>query len=1341
MDQLNEKAKKLGESISLYCKREPHLHNSKASVLEDTAWGASHLYAEVLYRAKEPAFYCINYDKLKDIQQLFQKETGQKIDIDLLLKKEWIRIVYGIVKIPSVIRSVIWEVKKASEMKAEIIFLTQVKTKDGAIGKIKFKRLVKKYEEEQNIRLDINKASTYHFLEEKEKVIKINNVSYYKPIVDYLREFQFIEYVNDYRKNKEDENNIWIEKKVLQNIISSNRKIFPKTPNLKKLTELKKIQKFGDRFILTFENDGHSTDKVGAILWSKLLDDNSFSNNRERMWFWYKRLIHGNFEWCYPGPYLEQEALKQFIETAYEIVINDSDLSFGETEYRKLKLDLDHGRLYYLEYILSGIDQTKFPISDDLFELYNGMSNLDKETQNELLYMQTVRDPLTYFIIQIVKNDSEWGNYPTVFKLLVNASTKPYILWKVCFGIYYWNPKLIPFLFLNKPTASLGFTLLWKAEISDSVGQDKNDIKLALLKSGFELVIESINAQSFSEKEKSKIIFQCLLKPFINKFKIPAGQDINRQKKEEEHTIKVAEELKSIFSNSFEPGIIHSVYGNYLNLLFPKLLFSLFKLIKEYEKANYRIYHSLSLPFAKLDLLSWLLHLRLSKEYSKQITDSDNIKYEILEEIKNIYLLSINCDEIDHWHHERKRMQKMLPSWHSYQNFDDLINWEEILLELEIENLSDDFLGPKQLVLKKASDKYDKYNRFTGEKIRTHLSILLTAYNALYNNQGSFVAKKLHVKSILNKLEVKITSYITKYCVDEPVKNRIDIFDDIFERTYWAKEKEELLPVVGYTINKFEETNKRKIIEELVKSRQLTRSLKLFEYVRSEKDREILISIINNQNITEYLDALYSVNDIQFIMQELAQSESFYEKASEALTFWEKKILTGKREDKNEYIKTAFRIKLLLAYHTGDEKKILDVPERIFKLTGASKDFSAHNEKEFYRALIFLKKKEPVKAYNIFNNRLNDSTEEKPTLALNRFASKLQWADETKKIEDKKILYTEAIEEWNEFEKKLSRNTSLQYIKEKIWYNKLHAFLKLEDNREFDAIYYQLEKTMQLRNDFLELRISNLVQRNMHLQAEKLIVEAEEYHQLSDGTFPEFINKIRAITNTENTLSLLQEQYNRIFAKSPEELIKIIPSNLNGRIKLPEFILIEITAAANDMLTYINSISKIDYEDKYSDLITLALNSRLRIYNWHVGNARGGYSDSYKPNPGEIDFAIFTRKERLTICEAMILEGKNTSVTQKHQFKVFNYDHSRKQFYMITYYKGKNDKFNSYWDGYKNDITSVIQFPEQFKIKNKILKDLSKSFGNNSIRIAKGNHDGGVTLYHVFININYKVLK
>lgn len=156
MYQLIEKAKKLGESISLYCKREYHSHNAKASILEDTAWGASHFYAEVLYHVKEPEFYCIDYDKLKDIQQLFQKETGQEIDIDLLLKKEWIRIVYGIVKIPSVIRSAIWEVKKASEMKAEIIFLTQVKTKDSVIGKTKFKRLVKKYEEEQNIRLDIN---------------------------------------------------------------------------------------------------------------------------------------------------------------------------------------------------------------------------------------------------------------------------------------------------------------------------------------------------------------------------------------------------------------------------------------------------------------------------------------------------------------------------------------------------------------------------------------------------------------------------------------------------------------------------------------------------------------------------------------------------------------------------------------------------------------------------------------------------------------------------------------------------------------------------------------------------------------------------------------------------------------------------------------------------------------------------------------------------------------------------------------------------------------------------------------------------------------------------------
>jgi len=1335
---IREKAKKLSESISFYCNKGLIHPDNKTALADDTDWGASHFYAEVLHQAVEGEFYCITYDKLQKIQKIFQEETGHSIDIESLIEKDWLRIVYGMVQIPSVIRAGSREAKKVEEMKAEIRFLLQTQTNKESINKIEFEALVKDYEEKENLTLNLKQALTYHLYQEKDGVIKSNNPGHYKPVLDHLTEFKFIGYVYDYMYSKENENKMRIEKNGIQKIITSHKKVFPKTPELKELIASKKIEKNETHFILCFRNEEVS-DKTAALLWEKLLEDSFYSSDAERMIIWYNRIIHRASRWCNIGTFSRVESLKRFIEAAHQIVINDPDLSAGEREYQKLKLDQHHGRLYYLESGLVGRKE-EFPVSIDLYELYRDLSILDKEYQGELLYMQSVRNPLTYFIHQIVENDFPNGeSYPTIFKLINSNTIKPYILWMACFVIYDRKQAIIPFLLLNTKTASLGLELLSKAKISDLVSEGKDDIKLVLLKSGFELILGFINGQPLIEEEKAKIIFQCLFKTFVKKFKIPAGQDINRQNKEKEYSVKTCEQLKDTFYSSQLPGVHYDIFGNHNQLLFPGLLPALFELIKKYEAIDYLKNHTISLPFAELDFLAWLLHLRLSKEYNRQITGTNDMGYHICETIVESYSNSINCIEIDGWDYTKNSIEKKLPSWHSYQNFNDLIRWNEILLALEQQNLSEDFINPKQLELEKATDKYNNYNRFTGEKIRTHLSILLTCYNKLYVEQASLRAKKLPVIELLDKLENKITFYITQYCIDEPAKKRIDIFDDLFERTYWGRDKEELLPIIGYSMNKFKEVNKRKIITELITTHQLIRSLKLLEYVISEKDREILLSLINKQNITSYLETLTSIKEVQFVMQELAQSEGFYEKAAEALAYWENRILKGKRNDIDEYKIIAFRIKLLLAYHTGDEKNIVLVEDPQFQYGSIQRSFSAIGEKGFYEALIFLKKKEPFKAYTIFNNQLNGSSEDRPTLALNRFASKLQLADETANIENKKKLYAEAIEEWNEFEQKLSQDVPLQYIKEKIWHNKLNTYSHLENNKEFDVLYNQLEKTMQLRNDFLELRISNLVQRNMHLQAEKLLVEAEEYHQLSDGTLPDFIYSIRKITDTKDTQLFLQEQYNRIFSKSPEELIKIIPSNLNGSRTMPDFILNELTGAANDMLTYINSISAIDYEDKYSDLMILALNSRLRIYSWHVGNARGGYSDSYKPNPGEIDFAIFTKKEKLAICEAMILKGKNTSTTQRHQFKIFNYDHSRKLFYIITYYKGKGDQFNTHWKQYKDDIASVIEFPTQFKLKRKTLEDLSKTFGNNSIKVGKGKHAGDVELYHIFINIDYKV--
>ncbi|HRP37627.1 MAG TPA: hypothetical protein PLS50_07510 [Candidatus Dojkabacteria bacterium] len=92
-----------------------------------------------------------------------------------------------------------------------------------------------------------------------------------------------------------------------------------------------------------------------------------------------------------------------------------------------------------------------------------------------------------------------------------------------------------------------------------------------------------------------------------------------------------------------------------------------------------------------------------------------------------------------------------------------------------------------------------------------------------------------------------------------------------------------------------------------------------------------------------------------------------------------------------------------------------------------------------------------------------------------------------------------------------------------------------------------------------------------------------------------------------------------------------------------------------------------------------------------------------------------------------------------HNFKIFNYDPARNLFFVLTYFKGNNDKFKDVWEQYKTDITSIVIFPAGFELILNSLEDVSEKFGTNTIMTAKTVHGISTPIYHVFININYQI--
>jgi hypothetical protein len=276
-----------------------------------------------------------------------------------------------------------------------------------------------------------------------------------------------------------------------------------------------------------------------------------------------------------------------------------------------------------------------------------------------------------------------------------------------------------------------------------------------------------------------------------------------------------------------------------------------------------------------------------------------------------------------------------------------------------------------------------------------------------------------------------------------------------------------------------------------------------------------------------------------------------------------------------------------------------------------------------------------------------------------------------------------------------------------------------------------------LRKDFFEIRVNNYINRGNYELARTYVNEAKVYHQSKDDLLPEFIKIATEKLENEEDYKRLRKEYQDLISRSPEKLVLILPENIVGKRNVYYYILKEICNSANDILDIVNSVEKIDNEDKYTDLLILSLQSKFRQWYWKIGNARGGFSASNKRNLGELDFVINSAdNERIATCEALLINGKNTSTVTTHVIKTFNYDHRRTLFFILVYYSGNN--LNDHWKDYETNIIPNIQYPVGFPLSATV-EEIKEPFTNNSIRVLLAKHGDDTKVYHVFINISYKL--
>jgi len=1016
-------------------------------------------------------------------------------------------------------------------------------------------------------------------------------------------------------------------------------------------------------------------------------------------------------------------------------VLAEPDLNGVDEEITKCFLDYRLGSNLGFQNG-SYLDLAPLKRATDYYDFYQQLRLRSKESNGNLFYVQESRSLIGYLIYEIIQLDTAYSkigeNRETVFqhfaytkKLLSAGLDKPFILWEVCHFLVQNKPEAIPYLLTSSKFASLGFHLMNKVKIESSIKTVDDSLRLQLLKLSQELVLNSICRSTEKPRlEVAKIVMQLYFE--INQYKFKSLSNV-RSLEEYHRIIDAQEQKEKTLLSVIEEFPRNGYYVNYTNppFLLPTIIKDLIELIDNSELLEIKGNGTIDFHILKLDAFSWLVKCLTLKKHGQEM-DIDEIKNQLSTKFKIYYLEKIEQDIIQAKDFNSNILVEKLPYWGEKNETLKKIDWVYPMYIMHKNGDLQQFLNPR-FKFTKADHEYDEANRFNARKLRSHLFILLTTLNKITSNKTDYFFIYEDVKSIKTFVEQRIIAII-KLHTKKGLPSKIDILDSSFERNTYGAEEEELLPQIAQAINWFD--NRADVINVLTDTSDLLRILIILDWITSEGIKKNLIEKIKLAQLTEYLRDQTWLPEIELTLSKLSQYEQLLKQTELALNYWDTTIIPTR--NKSKYHKASYLVKLMTTYNEKDESKLekIEEPKEDFiEVRG----FKSSHYKSFFKALIRFET-DPESAYQIFNS-LYHQFKESAAVCINRFAAKINWASKT----NNKELFNEALEEWLLVEKDLNP-TLIATVQDSVWINKLTVYFNLKNVESFEKLYIELPLPYQMMKDAIAMRMELYIENSKRQEAVYLVDQATNYHQFANGTSPKFILELKEKLDDGSDLKILQANYNEIYSKQPKTLIQIFPEKLNGQLEIGKFIAKEVAIATNKMLDNILSIDEIKKEDKLNDLIQLTLESRFAVFGWQVkGQDRGGFSESGY-SLGERDLLFQDgNSETFLVCEAFIY--RDVPRIQSHLKKVFNYYHKRETFVILIYDQGTQGRFEKKWTKYLNETLTKVVYPSDFGIKPSKTKDLTLdyNYAASGIKIGATFHGTETTIYHIMVNLNYKV--
>jgi hypothetical protein len=1153
-------------------------------------------------------------------------------------------------------------------------------------------------------------------------------------------------------------NHSTISKKQLLELAEKHRAVFPKTPDSDGLFKLDWFKELpNEKVSISFQTNAHNHDfanEIAILVWKELTNENKEAEGLELLKKWEDKVLRNGF---YPSGFLSnlpKQDEEKFVEAVFQQIESEEDLLHPESEILIARLD------FYMRdpSIFHPDRMPNFPLKQmggyDSFEEVRHWDLI----LGDLFHMQPAWYNLNTYLREILSLEKashlktwESGYLKLAERLLDLGQTRPALLYSFCKLVETDFPEIIPVFFKSIETLSLGCFLVQFAPIRPEVLPENNrrhflpeqEFRSILFQSAFEIALDKLSFQH-DAKFAGKSVCESLL--------MLAGWMFHEKEvgeKDEKQKGTVAGEFHRRYQNAWATLDTNRGRTDYWFLSEPSSILEFAIGFVERLENHVPLPKRNNVKYLDLPYLSLLSSLCRMVQSKRKAFPSD-VSLEALEQrIRNAFIKKY-CEEykiakMDVLNIRLNYSLKGDASWTFEPDNPDFLGFEPLFearrTELgkfmdavrpqDFQFAEDGEAAPAGMAEEEDSWLLKKDGKDRSEKLkyRTHFRILLQLYRAFADER---VKRKIGLakwKNTENQIRQKLLDWAV-FNRDDSGAGLFDIYNTFLSSSFSSSPP--LIQDVIQTVNLFPgEADRREYIIQLTNG--LTRLDLLLKIHNSTFDlscKKYVQEVIDRIDVETFTGSQYLWQPIEAALIEATNEDAFLAIAEKLLAFVKKRSNLKKSIFGQQHSKLLFEIQLILAYRKNDRNGMENAAQEYRADTDNQDGDYLQMRLQFFDGIFLMAENKLEEASGIWKELSKSDTS--VDVHYRKFYCEAQFAISDENEQSRVMKLSNAFEEWEKYESGNGKNEDLLRFWDGILYCKMAYLNAIEADAEFDYYASQLSQAGLFDVEVLSLIFKNYSRRGMDEQAGRLFMEAKEHFSRFDARSHEKLLSIEQLINWDATLSSLKSAFEFLNNSSVENLLKILPDVFNPFQAIPEFLLYEFQFAAKELLDKITAVKSITGENQYSDLFTVLLRMRLSFLRFEIGDQpREGKAES---DAGELDMTIRHGSQKVAAYEAFIYRDKPR--TEEHLTKVFDYNPTGQLLFSVVFFKGKDDKFETYFEKYQA-ILKNTPFPERYRIIGKF-EEVEGFPSSNNLFLGSTTHgDSKAVMFHLFVNLSY----